>query len=121
MIVCGHGFSEQSIAYIQATIERDPGVSRVALSRRICGKLNWRSPNGKLKEMSCRVALSRLHRRGVIHLPPPTQPAPGRKKPALGEPIITAEPILCSLGELGQLSWLKSKALRARQLGVGTS
>lgn len=114
MIVCGHGFSEQSIAYIQATIERDPGVSRVALSRRICGKLNWRSPNGKLKEMSCRVALSRLHRRGVIHLPPPTQPAPGRKKPALGEPIITAEPILCSLGELGPVELVKVKSAKSK-------
>jgi hypothetical protein len=105
--VCGQPFSEQSLAYIQAMIEREPEISRVALSRRVCGKLNWRSPNGKLKEMSCRVALSRLHRRGLIHLPPLTHPAPARKNPALSEPEIAAEPIQCSLPELGTVELVK--------------
>jgi Domain of unknown function (DUF4338)/Transposase DNA-binding/Transposase Tn5 dimerisation domain len=114
VIVCGQRFSEQTIAYIQATIECEPEVSRVALSRRICGKLNWRSPNGKLKEMSCRVALSRLHRRGVIHLPPLTQPGPGRKKPALCRPIISAEPIQCSLRELGTVELVRVKSAQSK-------
>jgi len=94
-------FSEQTIAYIEATIEGEPGISRVALSRRVCGKLNWRSLNGKLKEMSCRVALSRLNRRGVIRLGPLTHGAPGRKKTEFCDPVPTPEPIQCSLGELG--------------------
>jgi hypothetical protein len=110
VIVCGQWFSEQSIAYIQATIEREPKVSWVALSRRICGKLNWRSRNGKLKEMSCRVALSRLHRRGLIHLPPLTRPAPARRKPALSERMVTAEPIYCSLRELGTVELVKVRS-----------
>ena len=114
MIVCGRSFSEQSIADIQATIDREPGISRVALSRRICGKLNWRSPNGKLKEMSCRVALSRLHRRGLIQLPPPTQPAPGGKKPTLSGPITMAEPIQCSLRELGSVELVKVKSAESK-------
>lgn len=114
MIVCGQRFSEPTIAYIQATIEREPEVSRVALSRRICGKLNWRSPNGKLKEMSCRVALSRLHRRGVIHLPPLTQPGPGGKKPALCRPIISAEPIQCSLRELGTVELVRVQSAESK-------
>jgi len=114
VIVCGQQFSEQTIAYIQATIEREPEVSRVMLSRRICGKLNWRRPNGKPKEMSCRVALLRLHRRGVIHLPPLTQPAPSRKRPALYGPIITAEPIQCSLRELGAVELVKVKSAESK-------
>ena len=107
MVVCGQTFSEQTIAYIQATIEREPEMSRVALSRRVCGKLNWRSPNGKLKEMSCRVALSRLDRRGVIRLGPLTHQAPGRKRREFSEPIPTPEPIQCSLGELGGVELVK--------------
>ena len=82
-------------------------MSRVALSRRVCGKLNWRSPNGKLKEMSCRVALSRLDRRGVIRLGPLTHQAPGRKRREFSEPIPTPEPIQCSLGELGGVELVK--------------
>jgi hypothetical protein len=100
VVVCGQTFSGQTIGYIQATIEREPGISRVALSRRVCGKLNWRSPNGKLKEVSCRVALSKLDRRGVIRLQPLTHRAPGRKKTELGELSATPEPIQCGLEEL---------------------
>ena len=114
MTVCGRPFSEQSLAYIQATIEREPEISRVALSRRVCGKLNWRSANGKLKEMSCRVALLRLHRRGLIHLPPLTHPAPARKKPSLSEPVIAAEPIQCSLPELGTVELVQIRSADAK-------
>jgi hypothetical protein len=107
-------FSEQTIEYIQATIDREPGMSRVALSRRVCGKLNWRSPNGKLKEMSCRVALSKLDRRGVIRLGPLTHQAPGRKKPELGDPIPTPEPIQCSLGELGGVELVRVNSAESK-------
>jgi len=89
-------------------------MSRVALSRRVCGKLNWRSPNGKLKEMSCRVALSRLNRHGVIRLGPLTHQAPGRNKTELSEPIPTPEPIQCSLGELGGVELVKVNSAQSK-------
>jgi hypothetical protein len=38
--------------------------------------LDWYKPDGGLKEMSCRVAMLRMHRDGLIELPPPR-----RKKP----------------------------------------
>lgn len=82
-------------------------MSRVTLSRRVCGKLNWRSPNGKLKEMSCRVALSKLQRRGVIQLPALNHRAPGRKKRDLNESIPGPEPIACSLRALGGVELVK--------------
>ena len=107
MIVCRQVFSEETIGRIQATIEREPGISRVALSRRVCGWLGWRNAKGKYKEMSCRVALLRLDRRGVIHLGPLIHPAPGRKRRELGEPLVTLEPIVCDLSELGQVALVK--------------
>ena len=39
------------------------------LSRRVCGWLNWRSPNGKPCEVDCRKALLKLDRRDIIELP----------------------------------------------------
>ena len=89
-------------------------MSRVALSRRVCGKLNWRSPNGKLKEMSCRVALSQLDRRAVIRLGPLTHPAPGRKKPEFCEPIPSPETIQCSLGELGGVELVRVNSAESK-------
>lgn len=44
-------------------------MSRAALSRRVCEWLNWRTARGKLKQVNCRVALQKLHRRGAIQLP----------------------------------------------------
>ena len=34
----------------------------------LCGWLNWRTALGKLKEVSCRVALLKLHRCGLLRL-----------------------------------------------------
>ena len=50
-------------------IDSEPKLSRVKLSRRICEELKWRSRNGRAKEVSCRVALLKLQRRGAIRLP----------------------------------------------------
>lgn len=54
---------------IQRTVDAEPGLSRRALSRRVCTWLNWRTSRGRLKEVSCRVALLKLERRGQIQLP----------------------------------------------------
>ncbi len=108
MIVCGQFFSPETIERIQATIDTEPGISRVALSRRVCEWLEWRCNNGRWKEMSCRVALLKLHRGGVIRLRPVTHRVPGGgKKKELGEQIQTPKPIRCSLRELGRVELVK--------------
>ena len=69
MKIGGQEIDGKIIAGIQETIDRQPGLSRVKLSRLICEQLRWRSANGRLQEVSCRVALLKLHRRGAIRLP----------------------------------------------------
>lgn len=69
MKICGQYFNKDVISRVQTTIEREPEISRSALSRKVCGWLNWRSPNGKPCEVSCRKALLKLDRRGMIQLP----------------------------------------------------
>jgi hypothetical protein len=68
MKVGGRQIDEATIARMQRTIDAHPGVSRTALSRRICEDLGWRSPNGRLKEVSCRKALLKLQRSGALRL-----------------------------------------------------
>jgi hypothetical protein len=76
MVVCGQSFTPETLARIGATLEAEPHLSRRALSRRVCEWLNWRSANGRLKEMSCRVALGRLARAGALELPVPRAAPP---------------------------------------------
>jgi len=37
----------------------------------LCKTFHWRKSDGSLKDMSCRVALLRMHREGLIGLPAP--------------------------------------------------
>ena len=69
MRINGQEFREEIIERIRETVKLEPGLSRSKLSRLVCEWLNFRGDNGKVKEMSCRVALHKLERQGVISLP----------------------------------------------------
>ena len=88
MEICGQEFSPSIVARLRQTLESQPELSRTALSRRVCEWLDWRSPNGHWKEMSCRVALRRLDRAGIIQLPSVgTFPAPRPRPPCRQAPL----------------------------------
>src|SRR5208282_3809999 len=86
MQVCGQEFGPQLLQRIQQTVDQEPDLSRRALSRRVCEWLNWRTALDGLKEVSCRVALLKLHRRGALELPAvaPVVVAPPRPLAARG-------------------------------------
>jgi hypothetical protein len=71
MQVCGREFDEALIGRIRAEVGDKPVLTRRRLSLQVCGWLKWASPNGKPKEVSCRVALLKLERRGLVKLPAP--------------------------------------------------
>lgn len=71
MKVCGQEFDPEVLRRIQRAVEEDPALPRGVLSRRVCEWLNWRTASGEPKEVNCRVALLKLHRRGQIRLPEP--------------------------------------------------
>ena len=77
MKYCGREFPRLDILAIRAIIAKNADVSRYRLSVLVCEHLDWRKPNGELKDMSCRVAMIRMHDGGVICLPTPrgTRPA----------------------------------------------
>jgi hypothetical protein len=68
---CGRHFTSEEIAQIRCLIEEDPTRSRLKLSRLTCRMFDWYKADGGLKDMSCRVAMLRMHRDGLIQLPPP--------------------------------------------------
>ncbi len=71
MRYCGREFDSSDIDAIKGMLAENPEISRYRLSTRVCEAFNWRKPNGGLKDMSCRVALLRMHADGHIMLPPP--------------------------------------------------
>ena len=104
MLVCGQYFNSEVISRIQATVEADSSISRRALSRMVCEWLDWRGVNGKLQDMSCRKALLKMQRQGLITLPDSQKgySFQNRSGRGLGELPDIAE-LDCSLAELGQV------------------
>jgi hypothetical protein len=70
MRYCGRAFSEHEIQWIRQQIGGSSRINRRGISIGFCEQWGWRKPDGGLKEMSCRVALLKMHREGLITLPP---------------------------------------------------
>jgi len=77
---CGRDFSTQEIARIRCLIASHPDQKRAGLSRLVCDALGWLRPDGRRKDMSCRVAMLRMQRDGLIVLPPPQQRSGNRHR-----------------------------------------
>ena len=71
MRYCGRDFTNAELDLICQLIAGIPRRNRAQLSRVVCERLRWVKPDGGLKEMSCRVAMLRMHRDGLITLPEP--------------------------------------------------
>ena len=69
--VCGRGFSDRELDAIRAIIADETGPCRAEIARRTCREIGWVDASGRLKAMSCRVALLRLEEQGHITLPEP--------------------------------------------------
>ncbi len=69
---CGKHFSSDDLQTIRSIIAAQDRPNRAEISRRVCRILRWVRSDGHLKDMSCRVALLRMHRDNLITLPPPT-------------------------------------------------
>ena len=79
----GRQFSEEQLQQVRALIAAAPNSSRTAISREVCQLLDWRKADGGWKEVSCRVALLRMHEDGWLTLPPPRRKSNnGRRTPA---------------------------------------
>ena len=101
---CGRLFTADQMEQIRALMASDPKRNRVQLSRLVCDQLGWFMANGRRKEMSCRVAMLRMHRDGLIGLPPPQKGnGNGRHRPRLSAASDRRPLFSRPAGALGQL------------------
>lgn len=75
----GRMFSQDELLVIDSKVRAYYDEGRTFISRKICEELNWRQPNGWLKDRACREVLIKLSQRGMIVLPPSRKPV--RLKP----------------------------------------
>jgi hypothetical protein len=96
MQICGRTFTPQDIDWIRSRVKTLPDLTRIELSRIFCRHAGWYKPDGGLKDMSCRVAMLRLERAGIIELPAPRKKnAPvriGRTPDGEPKPLLDIDP-----------------------------
>ena len=105
MKYCGKEFTPEDVQWIRVMIKENPHKNRTNISYQVCEEFNWYKPDGKLKDMSCRVALLRMEKDGIIKLPPP-QKGNGNGKHCIEHTPRTESgaPVTSSAGKLPELS-----------------
>jgi len=102
---CGREFTAEELERIRRLIAEDPSRNRAALSRVVCDELGWLRVDGQRKAMSCRVAMLRMERDGLLRLPAPERGnGNGRNRPRLTAASDPRPPVTCAVDRLGELS-----------------
>lgn len=118
----GRTITNADLEFINRLIADNQGLSRRALSSKLCEAWNWRQANGTLCDMVCRGLMLQLHREGRIELPPVRWVNPNplarhnseRKRPA---PVLVDETSLaCTLAEIRPLAFEQVRRTVEEQL-----
>ena len=67
----GRVFSENDLGIIKCIVRDNFDRGRTQISKAICEELDWKQPNGWLKDRACRDVLRKLEEMKIIQLPPP--------------------------------------------------
>jgi hypothetical protein len=110
----GREFSVAVLEEIGTWVHARPELTRAALARAVCERLNWKQPNGRWCESSCRVALGKLERRGILQLPAPRRRRVGVKSVVrAGDCGLDSSPMVGELKELGQIELVRVAGCRS--------
>ena len=102
---CGRDFTSKELDRIRSLIKDNPGFNRMRLSNEVCRMFQWLKPDGKLKDMSCRVAMLRMQENGLIQLPPPTRVKWPVRKIEFTSVTDPQTPIACPVNQLAKLDF----------------
>lgn len=70
LVIRGRRFTRATIRAVRHDVSKHFSRGRTHISIQLCRKLNWRQPNGWLKDRACRHALRKLEELGFVSLPP---------------------------------------------------
>ncbi len=103
---CGRLFTAEELELISRLIAGPQRPNRAQLSRLVCDELRWFRPDGRRKDMACRVAMLRMHRDGLIALPPPLKGnCNGRISPKSTPACDPRDQLSLPAGDFGELQF----------------
>jgi len=100
---CGRDFFFEELEKIRTLITNNPEFTRAKLSREVCRMFQWLKSDGKLKDMSCRVAMLRMEKDGLIRLPAPTNVKKPVKKIKFTTATDPQRTVVCKVNHLPKL------------------
>src|SRR5437899_11125397 len=65
----GRTFTEEEVELMRVVAHDYAGLGVTEIARTVCELLEWKRPNGGLKNHECRQLLERLQREGMLRLP----------------------------------------------------
>jgi Druantia protein DruA len=98
----GRHFGPEELEQVRALIGQNRAWSRYRLSRELAALWQWRTPQGRLKDMAARTLLLKMQARGWIVLPPRRQKSPTRsgRVPVSSPHVLEERPLHGALEEL---------------------
>jgi hypothetical protein len=66
---CGRKFTAQEVELMRVVAHDYAGLGVTEIARTVCELVEWKRPNGRLKNHECRQLLERLQAEGVVTLP----------------------------------------------------
>ena len=99
--------TDSDVAFIRQLVAEHPESSRRDLSKKLCVAWNWVQANGALRDMVCRGLMLKLHREGLIELPPVRREMrnPLARRSAPGLVSVEATALQASLAEIRPLEF----------------
>jgi hypothetical protein len=119
ILFSGRSFSCEELVLMRQAASEYASLGITEIARTLCEWLDWKRPNGRLKNHECRLLLERLHRQGILTLPPLRRSGRRGPRPVAVESSDEPMPIHGSLAELEPLSLVlveKSESAMWRQL-----
>ena len=101
---CGRCFAPDEVALMRQAATDYAGLGITEIARTICEWLDWKRPNGRVKNHECRLLLERLQHQGLLTLP--VLRRSGRRGPRTVTTDTRSDsqtPIQCSLADLKPL------------------
>jgi hypothetical protein len=97
---CGRTFTAQEMELMRVVAHDYAGLGVTEIARTVCELLEWKRPNGGLKNHECRQLLERLQAAGVVTLPALRKLGGKGPRPVdLSQPSFEPEPVECAARE----------------------
>jgi hypothetical protein len=97
---CGRTFTAQEVELMRVVAHDCAGLAVTEIARTVCELLEWKRPNGGLKNHECRQLLERVQAEGVLRLPALRKlGGRGPRRVEVSQPRFEPEPVECAARE----------------------